>query len=141
MIEVGKDYIYTGSLSDVKIKVLAEDKNSSGDKIYACKDNTTGKLFWSSKHNLEPIVVKKFTPLQEDFMNSEKQHINLIACGKGAGTTIAFFENIINSGSRANNLYYSSRRDAEYAFRMFCEYCQDVGVGISNLTAHGRFWC
>lgn len=139
MIEIGKDYIYTGNLFDVKVKVLAEDKNSSGDTIYVCKSYDAGTLFWSNENTLEIIEVKKFTPLQEDFMNSEKKHINLVACGRGAGTTTAFFYNIIESGSVANYVYYSNTRDADHALRLFCQFCSDNGLGVTNISASSRF--
>lgn len=135
-IEIGEDYIWEGA--DVKVKVLHQDVNSDGDVIYACKRYSDNRLLWIGECDLEEVALNKLTPLQEDFLASEKKFINIIACGKGAGTTTAFFENILKSGnSRINFVYSINYKASKACFESFIKFCRDrnvkVMVNINNL--------
>ncbi|APC44402.1 hypothetical protein [Pseudoalteromonas phage PH357] len=79
-----------GKVVTEKVKVLHQDVNSDGGVIYACKRYSDNRLLWVGECDLEEVALNKLTPLQEDFLASEKKFINIIACGKGAGTTTAF---------------------------------------------------
>lgn len=52
MIEIGKEYLFNNG---DKVKVLAGEINSTGDKIYACKVLESSKLIWSDSNSLEEV--------------------------------------------------------------------------------------
>lgn len=127
-IEIGEDYIWKGA--DAKVKVLHQDVNSDGDTIYACKRYSDNRLLWIGECDLEEITLVKLTPLQEDFLASEKKFINIIACGKGAGTTTGFFENILKDGVRDSFVHSVNYRDSRNCWDRFINFCRDRGVNV-----------
>ena len=135
-IEIGKDYIWEDC--GEKVQVLHKDINSYGDTIFACKRYSDNRLLWIGECNLQEVALNKLTPLQEDFLASEKKRINILACGKGAGTTTAFFENIVGSGNSRDNFVYSiNYKVSKTCFEYFLKFCLDrnvkVGVDINNM--------
>lgn len=102
--------------------VVVQKLNSTGSAVYAGVTDS-GILLWFGGDDL--IEHSNLLPVQEDLVNSEKKRINIIACGRGVGTTTAFFYNIINQCKDAV-IICNSYKHVEDSYKKFIGFLHNV---------------